>query len=202
MPSPKEPIVPFLPISPQDQIYADLTPAPQPSDLPSGPGVWEREGSLWCVREDKFGLLARRHDDSDWHWVGQIRVPRGNWHQLTAPSEAGELRERLAKYQRWEQNRNESEASLNAQAPCGHPAQLKMGWEDGKVHCWECEYMALDSQLTAMREALEAFAALFDGAMKNVDPRATLTSISVKAQLFKDAKTALAQSPPTLGERT
>lgn len=58
-------------------------------------------------------------------------------------------RAELEKYRTWERNRAESEASLSAQAPCGHPVQLKMGWEDGKVHCWECEWMALRAELDA-----------------------------------------------------
>lgn len=52
-------------------------------------------------------------------------------------------------YRRWERNRAESEASLNAQCLCGHPVQLKMAWEDGKVHCWECEWIALSQKIEA-----------------------------------------------------
>ena len=68
-----------------------------------------------------------------------------------------DVHSQLERYKEIDRNRAESEASLNAQCPCGHPVQLKMVWEDGKVHCWECEWWKLDAELSKSAKSFWLF---------------------------------------------
>lgn len=64
----------------------------------------------------------------------------------------------ILKLRKYESNRAEGYAAIRAlqDTRCHHPDELLTKWEDGAVHCWECEWDKSQNEITNLKSVLEA----------------------------------------------
>jgi hypothetical protein len=84
--------------------------------------------------------------------------------KVLSKSDCGsDLLKELEALRSWKNNREEQLKSLRARCvntPCYGPDEILGEWEDGTIHCWECEFNRQEKELVALRKQVEAGDAL------------------------------------------